>query len=95
MKNKAVIANKILWTSHNMQKDIDLKLDLSPQSKKAMGKNQVEIQELIISQMKSNGQEKIKGEIAVDITVYTAVKTPPRIEKYIKNLLDLLPLLSR
>ena len=73
-----------------MQKDIDLNLDLSPQSKKAMGKNQVEIQELIISQMKSNGQGKIKGEIAVDITVYTAVMTPPRIEKYIKNLLDLL-----
>ena len=78
MKNKAVIANKILWTSNNMQKDIDLNLDLSPQSKKAMGKNQVEIQELIISQMKSNGQGKIKGEIAVDITCLLYTSPSPR-----------------
>jgi len=73
-----------------MQGNIDLHLDLSPQSKNAMGINQVDIQEHIISQMKHNGKKRIIGEIAVDITVYTATKTPPRIEKYIKNLLDLL-----
>ena len=65
-------------------------LDIVPESKKAMGKNQADIQKMIIRQMKERNFQKISSKIAMEVTVYSSGKTPPRIEQYIKNLLDLM-----
>jgi hypothetical protein len=81
---------KILNLKKREKRNIDLFLDIVPASKKAMGKNQVEIQKMIIKQMKERNFQKIKSKTAVDVTVYSSAKNPPRIERFIKNLLDLM-----
>ena len=40
--------------------------------------------------MKERGFHKIRSKIAMEVSVYSSAKTPPRIEGYIKNLLDLM-----
>jgi hypothetical protein len=80
---------KILNLKKRIKRNIDLFLDIAPESKKSMGENQVEIQKMIIGQMKERHFQKIRSKIAIDVTAYSSVKTPPRIERFIKNLLDL------
>lgn len=43
-----------------------------------MGKNQVESQKMIIKQLKERNFQKIRSKIAMDITVYSSAKNPPR-----------------
>jgi hypothetical protein len=81
---------RILNLKKREKRNIDLFLDIVPESKKAMGKNQVEIQKIIIKQMKERNFHKIRSKIAMEVTVYNSAKTPPRIERFIKNLLDLM-----
>jgi hypothetical protein len=81
---------KILNLKKIRKKNIDLFLDIAPESKKSMGKNQVEIQKMIIKQMKERHFEKIRSKIAMEVTAYSSAKTPPGIERFIKNLLDLM-----
>lgn len=81
---------KILNLKKREKRNIDLFLDIVPESKKAMGKNQVVIQKIIIKQMKERNFQKIRSKIAIEVTVYSSAKTPPRIERFIKNLLDLM-----
>lgn len=81
---------KILNLKKREKRNIDLFLDIVPESKKAMGKNQFEIQKMIIRQMKERNFQKIRSKIAMEVTVYSSAKTPPRIERFIKNLLDLM-----
>lgn len=69
---------------------INLFLDIAPESKKSMGKNQGEIQKIIIDQMKERHFTKLRSKIAIEITVYSSGKNPPRIERFVKNLLDLM-----
>ncbi len=72
------------------KRNIDLFLDIVPESKRAMGKKKVEIQKMIIKKMKDRNFRKIRSKIAMEVTVYSSAKTPPRIERFIKNLLDLM-----
>lgn len=81
---------KILNLKKREKRNIDLFLDIVPESKKAMGKKQVEIQKMIVKQMKERNFQKIKSKIAIEVTVYSSAKNPPRIERFIKNLLDLM-----
>jgi len=81
---------KVLNLKRKRKRYIDLFLDITPESKRAMGKKQSKIQKIIIEQMKIRGYKKITSEVAIEITVYSSEKTPPRIEKFVKNLLDLM-----
>jgi len=81
---------KILNLKKRERRNIDLFLDIVPESKKAMGKNQVEIQKMITKQMKERNFQKIRSKIAMEVTVYSTAKTPPRIERFTKNLLDIM-----
>lgn len=61
---------KILNLKRRRKKNIDLLLDIVPESKKSMGKNQVEIQKMIIGQMKEKHFQKIRSKIAIEVTAY-------------------------
>jgi hypothetical protein len=81
---------KILNLRKKQKKYINLFLDIAPESKKSMGKNQIEIQKLIIDQMKKRHFRKIRSKIAIEIIAYSSEKNPPRVERFVKNLLDLM-----
>lgn len=81
---------KILNLRKKQKKHINLFLDIAPESKESMGKNQAEIQKIIIDQMKERHFRKIRSEIAIEIIAYSSEKDPPRIERFVKNLLDLM-----
>lgn len=81
---------KILNLKKRGKKNINLFLDIAPESKESMGKDQVEIQKMIIRQMKEMHFQKIRSKIALEVTAYCSARTPPRIERFIKNLLDLM-----
>jgi len=81
---------KTLNLRKKQKKYINLYLDIAPESKKSMGKNQVEIQKTIIDQMKKRDFRKIRSKIAIEIIVYSSEENPPRIERFVKNLLDLM-----
>jgi hypothetical protein len=80
----------ILNLRRKQKKHINLFLDIAPESKKSMGKNQGEIQKIIIDQMKERHFKKLRSKIAVEIIAYSSEKNPPRIERFAKNLLDLM-----
>lgn len=63
---------------------------MAPESKNSMGKNQVEIQKIIIDQMKERNFRKIQSKIAIEVIAYSSEQNPPRIERFVKNLLDLM-----
>jgi len=81
---------KVLNLLKKQKKYINLHLDIAPESKKSMGKNQVEIQKIIIDQMKERHFRKIRSKIAIEIIVYSSEENPPRIERFVKNILDLM-----
>lgn len=81
---------KTLTLMRKQKKYIDLFLDIAPESKKSMGRNQAEIQKMIIAQMKERHFRKIESKIAIEIIAYTSERSPPRIERFVKNLLDLM-----
>lgn len=68
---------------------ISLVLEIDPKSKKAT-KNKSKIQKTIIDKMQALGHQKIKGKVAIEITAYTSTKNPPQIEKFVKNLIDIM-----
>jgi len=80
----------ILNLRRKQKKYINLFLDIAPESKKSMGKNQGEIQKIIIDQMKERHFTKLRSKIAIEIIAYSSEKNPPRIERFVKNLLDLM-----
>lgn len=81
---------KTLNLKKKRKRYIDLILKIDPESKRSMGKKQVEIQKKIINQMKKKRFKKIRSTISVEIIVNTSNQNPPRIEKFVKNLLDLM-----
>lgn len=81
---------KILNIKKRRKKYIDLFLDIAPESKHSMGKKRTVIQKVIIEQMKQRHFTKIKSDLAIEIIVYSSEKNPPRIERFVKNLLDLM-----
>jgi len=81
---------KILNLKRKRKRYLDLFLDMAPESKRSMGENQVEIQKIIIEQMKERDFRKIRSQVAIEVIAYSSEKTPPRIERFVKNLLDLM-----
>jgi hypothetical protein len=80
---------KLLNIIKRKSKYVDFFLDIEPRSKK-VSKNKSDLQNLFIEKMKARGLQKIKGEVAIEITVYTKEKTPPQIERVVKNICDLI-----
>ncbi len=64
-------------------------LNIDPKSKYAF-KKKLEVQKLFIESMKERKFKKLYNKIAVEITAYTSSNTPPQIEKFIKNIVDLM-----
>ena len=64
-------------------------LEIDPKSKKAT-KNKSGIQKILIDQMQGIGKQRINGKVAIEITAYTSTKNPPQIEKFVKNLIDIM-----
>lgn len=81
---------KVLNLIKRRRRYINLFLDIVPESKTSMGKKQAEIQKIIIEQMKKRNLKTIQSNIAIEIVTYCSEKNPPRIEKFVKNLLDLM-----
>ena len=71
------------------KKYIDFFLDSESKSKRTT-KNKSELQKIIIEQLKSRNQKGLKGKIAIEITAYSNQKNPPQIEKFVKNLVDIM-----
>lgn len=80
---------KILNIKRKRNKYLDFILDIKPKSKK-LTKNKSEIQNMFIEIMKYRNLEKIKGKVAIEITVFTNRGNPPRIETYVKNIVDIM-----
>ena len=64
-------------------------LETEPKAKETT-KNKPELQKKFIEAVKLRKWDKIKGKVAVEITVCTNQKTPPQIQKVIKNILDIM-----
>jgi hypothetical protein len=79
---------KVLNLKKRRKKYINLHLDI--ESEKAIRKKKAEMQNEIINQMKEYKYEKLNTKIAVEIVVYTSHKNPPSIERFIKNILDIM-----
>ena len=71
------------------KKYIRLHLDCDIRSK-AQTNNKVEIQQNIIEQMKLFKKTTLSQDIAVQIITYTTDKRSPGIDKWIKNIIDIL-----
>jgi len=71
------------------KKYISLHLDCAIRSK-AQTKNKTEIQKEIIEQMKIFKKSTLNKDIAVQIITYTTDKQSPGIDKWIKNIIDIL-----
>lgn len=71
------------------KKYISLHLDCDIRSK-AKTNNKAEIQQKIIEQMKLFGKKSLLKDISVQIITYTTHKRSPGIDKWIKNIIDIL-----
>lgn len=65
-------------------------LPIEPKSKKTSSKEKSIIQNIFITQMKERRYKTINREIAIEIKVFTSIKNPPRIEKFVKNIIDIM-----
>lgn len=62
---------------------------MEPKSKKAT-KNKSELQKTIIKKLRSRNWEGLKGKVAIEITAYSGQRNPPQIEKFVKNIVDIM-----
>jgi hypothetical protein len=80
---------KLLNLRRRRKKYIDFFLDAEPQSKKAT-KNKSELQKTITEKLRSRNWEGLKSKVAIEITAYSGQKNPPQIEKFVKNIVDIM-----
>jgi hypothetical protein len=80
---------KLLNLKRKRKKYLTLLLDIEPKSKRAT-RNKSELQNIIIEKMRTRNWEWIKSKVAIEITSYTYQKNPPQIEKFVKNIIDIM-----
>jgi|GEM_PF-1753416 Holliday junction resolvase RusA-like endonuclease len=64
-------------------------LDIEPTAKKTK-QNKGQLQKVFIDEMKTWGNRTINGKLALEITAYTNKRTPPRVENFAKNIIDIM-----
>ncbi len=80
---------KLLNLKRKREKYLTLILDIEPKSKKAT-RNKSELQNIIIEECRTRDLECIESKVAIEITSYTNQENPPRIEKFVKNIIDIM-----
>ncbi|MBA7490101.1 hypothetical protein ES702_00635 [subsurface metagenome] len=80
---------KLLNLKRKRKKYLTLILDIEPKSKKAT-RNKSELQNIIIEKLRTRNLECMESKVAIEITSYTNQKNPPQIEKFVKNIIDIM-----
>lgn len=80
---------KLLNLKRKRKKYRTLILDIEPKSKKAT-RNKSELQNIIIEKLRTRNWKCIESKVAIEITSYTNQKNPPQIEKFVKNIIDIM-----
>jgi hypothetical protein len=80
---------KLLNLKRKRKKYLTFFLDAEPKSKKAT-QNKPDLQKIIIEKLKARNWEGLKGKVAIEITAITGHRNPPQIEKFVKNIVDIM-----
>jgi len=64
-------------------------LDIEPKSKRAT-RNKSALQNIIIEKFRKRNWECIESKVAIEIISYTSQQNPPHIEKFAKNIIDIM-----
>ncbi|MFC2161630.1 hypothetical protein ACFLRX_08270 [Acidobacteriota bacterium] len=80
---------KLLNLQRKRKKYLTLILDIEPKSKKTT-KNKSELQSMIIEKLRKKNWKCIESKVAVELISYTNQQNPPQIEKFAKNIIDIM-----